>query len=100
MFLRDTAGRLVRRLDTNPVYEREEFTFGPFERVTIPLKDGFVLEGIKSLVPLAAQSELFIVAAQLEGSPALFIVEAGTAGLSVQAEPAMGLRAASTVRAS
>jgi len=60
--------------------------------------DGFVLEGLKSLVPLAAQAELFIVAATLDGSPALFLVESKSAGLSVQKEPAMGLRAASTGR--
>lgn len=61
--------------------------------------DGYVLEGVKSLVPRAAEAELFIVAAHLEGrGPALFIVESSTQGLSVQAEPAMGLRAASTGR--
>lgn len=60
---------------------------------------GFVLEGVKSLVPLAAQAELFIVAAQLENQgPALFIVESSTQGVSIEAEPAMGLRAASTGR--
>lgn len=60
---------------------------------------GYVLEGVKSLVPLAAQAELFIVAAQLENKgPALFIVESSTQGVSIEAEPAMGLRAASTGR--
>jgi dipeptidyl aminopeptidase/acylaminoacyl peptidase len=34
----------VRTLDTNPVYEREQFKFGKHERVKITLKDGFVLE--------------------------------------------------------
>ena len=57
--------------------------------------DGYVLNGLKSLVPRAHEAELFIVAAELEGKgPALFIVESGTAGLSVESEPAMGLRAA------
>lgn len=61
--------------------------------------DGYVLDGVKSLVPRAAQAELFIVAAHLEGrGPALFIVESSTAGLSIQPEPAMGLRAAATGR--
>jgi alkylation response protein AidB-like acyl-CoA dehydrogenase len=59
---------------------------------------GYILDGVKSLVPLAAQAELFIVAAQLDGQPALFIVESKSAGLSVTAEPAMGLRAAATGR--
>ncbi|WP_206362975.1 acyl-CoA dehydrogenase family protein [Stenotrophobium rhamnosiphilum] len=61
--------------------------------------DSFVLQGVKSLVPRAAEAELFIIAAQLEGSgPALFIVESSTPGISIEAEPAMGLRAASTAR--
>jgi alkylation response protein AidB-like acyl-CoA dehydrogenase len=59
-----------------------------------------VLSGVKSLVPRAVDAELFIVAAELEGSdgPALFIVEPGGAGLSVEPEPAMGIRAAATGR--
>jgi alkylation response protein AidB-like acyl-CoA dehydrogenase len=50
------------------------------------------------LVPRAASAELFIVAAALEGAPALFIVESGTNGVLIEGEPAMGLRAASTAR--
>jgi dipeptidyl aminopeptidase/acylaminoacyl peptidase len=41
----------VRKLDTNPVYERNEFKFGKYERVKIPLKDGFVLEGAITYPP-------------------------------------------------
>lgn len=60
---------------------------------------GYVLTGIKSLVPRAADGELFIVAAELEGSgPALFILESRSTGLSVEPEPAMGIRAAGTGR--
>jgi alkylation response protein AidB-like acyl-CoA dehydrogenase len=59
--------------------------------------EGYVLNGVKSLVPLAATAELFVIAAQIEDEgPALFIVESKTPGLSVEAEPAMGLRAAAT----
>jgi alkylation response protein AidB-like acyl-CoA dehydrogenase len=62
-------------------------------------KGGFVLQGAKALVPRARDSELFIVAADLaERGPALFIVESKTAGVSVEAEPAMGIRAAATGR--
>ncbi|MGN6167217.1 MAG: acyl-CoA dehydrogenase family protein [Solirubrobacteraceae bacterium] len=62
---------------------------------------GFVLEGSKALVPRAQDSELFIVAADLaERGPALFIVESRTAGISIEAEPAMGIRAAATGRVS
>ena len=59
---------------------------------------GFVLNGVKSLVPRASTSELFVIAASLEGTPALFVIEPGSNGLSVEPEPAMGLRAAATGR--
>src|SRR5436305_3863680 len=61
--------------------------------------DGYVLEGAKSLVPRAADGELFIVAAELDGTgPALFVVESRESGISVEPEPAMGLRAAGTAK--
>ena len=55
---------------------------------------GYRLDGVKSLVPAAADAEVFIVAAQLNGKPALFIVESSTKGLTVTADPSMGIRAA------
>jgi alkylation response protein AidB-like acyl-CoA dehydrogenase len=55
---------------------------------------GYRLDGVKSLVPAAADAELFIVAAQLNGKPALFIVESSTKGLAVKSDPSMGIRAA------
>jgi hypothetical protein len=74
--------------------------FDPFElRTTARRCDGgFVLDGAKSLVPRVATAELFVVAAALDGAPALFLVESGTSGVSVESEPAMGLRAASMGR--
>lgn len=57
------------------------------------------LSGLKSLVPRAAQAELFVIGADAEGiGPALFLVESSTKGLFVEPEPAMGLRAAATGR--
>ncbi|OBG36384.1 butyryl-CoA dehydrogenase [Mycobacterium alsense] len=55
---------------------------------------GYRLDGVKSLVPAATDAELFIVGAQLDGKPALFIVESSTKGLTVKADPSMGIRAA------
>jgi alkylation response protein AidB-like acyl-CoA dehydrogenase len=55
---------------------------------------GYRLDGVKSLVPAAADAELFIVGAQLNGKPALFIVESSTKGLTVKADPSMGIRSA------
>jgi alkylation response protein AidB-like acyl-CoA dehydrogenase len=57
---------------------------------------GYVLDGVKSLVPLAATAELLVVSASLDGRPVLVLVESSGAGLTVAAEPAMGLRAAAT----
>jgi alkylation response protein AidB-like acyl-CoA dehydrogenase len=58
---------------------------------------GFVLDGVKALVPRAADAELLIVAARLEGhGPALFLVEATTDGVFSKAAPAMAVRAAAT----
>ncbi len=59
---------------------------------------GYRLDGVKSLVPAAADAELFIIGAQLNGKPAMFIVEAETAGLTVKSDPSMGIRAAALGR--
>jgi alkylation response protein AidB-like acyl-CoA dehydrogenase len=59
---------------------------------------GYRITGEKSLVPAAADAELFIVAAQLNGKPALFIVESDSEGLTVTADPSMGVRAAALGR--
>ncbi|HSE69178.1 MAG TPA: acyl-CoA dehydrogenase family protein [Nocardioidaceae bacterium] len=60
--------------------------------------DGFVLAGVKSLVPRGADAELFVVGAMLEGAPRLFLVESGAAGVTIESEPSMGLRAAGLSR--
>ncbi|MEX1140973.1 MAG: acyl-CoA dehydrogenase family protein [Thermoleophilaceae bacterium] len=75
--------------------------FDPLALETSARRDGddWVLDGVKSLVARAADCELFVVAAEAEGiGPALFIVESSTKGLSIEDEPAMGLRAAATGR--
>jgi len=37
-------GRRIRTLDTNPVYERQEYRFGTYEQFQIETSDGFLLE--------------------------------------------------------
>jgi alkylation response protein AidB-like acyl-CoA dehydrogenase len=59
---------------------------------------GYRLSGVKSLVPAAADAELFIVGAQLSGKPALFIVESSTPGVCIKADPSMGIRGAALGR--
>jgi len=76
--------------------------FNPFVLQTTarPGRGGYVLNGAKALVPRAGDSELFVVAAELQDGgpahPALFIVESRTRGVSVAPEPGMGIRAAAT----
>ncbi len=55
---------------------------------------GYRLDGVKSLVVAAKDAELLVVAAQLNGKPALFIVESSSKGLTVTPDPSMGIRAA------
>ncbi len=59
---------------------------------------GFTLNGTKTLVARGAQAELFVVGADLDGTPTLFLVESSTEGLAVEGDPAMGVRAASLTR--
>ncbi|HEX8689861.1 MAG TPA: acyl-CoA dehydrogenase family protein [Solirubrobacterales bacterium] len=73
--------------------------FNPLKLATVARRDGedWVLDGAKALVARASDCELFVVAAEAEGlGPALFVIESGTKGLSVETEPAMGLRPAAT----
>lgn len=70
--------------------------FDPQQLRTTARKSGsqWVLNGEKSLVPLAAEAELFLVAAQTPEGPEVFIVEGGTDGLTTSENPPMGVRAA------
>jgi alkylation response protein AidB-like acyl-CoA dehydrogenase len=72
--------------------------FDPFNLQTKATKsgDGYVLTGVKNLVPRAAEAELFVIAAELDGKPRMFIVESKYEGISVTPEPAMGIRPAAT----
>lgn len=70
--------------------------FDPNALFTRAVRDGgaYVLSGEKVMVPLAEDAELFLVLADLEGKPEAFLIDKGTAGLTVTKEPTMGLRAA------
>lgn len=60
--------------------------------------DGYVLNGTKSLVARGDSAELFVVGAQLDGKPVLFLVESSTDGLAIEGDPAMGVRAATLTK--
>jgi len=75
--------------------------FDPLKLETTAKRKGdeWVLSGAKSLIARATECELFLIAAAVEGKdPALFVVESGAKGLTIEDEPAMGLRPAATGR--
>jgi hypothetical protein len=75
--------------------------FNPFDLRTTAraASGGYVLDGVKALVPRASDAEVFVVAANLDhNGPALFIVESKTPDISVEPDPGMGVRAAGTGR--
>lgn len=74
--------------------------FDPLEPETTGRREGneIVLNGVKSMVPNAGAAELFIVGVNLNGRPALVIVESDTKGLHVEADPSMGVRGAALGR--
>ncbi|MFL5901071.1 MAG: acyl-CoA dehydrogenase family protein [Solirubrobacterales bacterium] len=90
----DTPAAALAMLEPKPLFD-------PLRLETTARRDGddWVLDGTKSLVARPGECELFVVAAEADGlGPALFVLESGTSGLSVEKEPAMGLRPASTGR--
>ncbi|MFC5678808.1 acyl-CoA dehydrogenase family protein [Aeromicrobium endophyticum] len=75
--------------------------FDPFELATTAVENdgGYVLNGVKSAVVRGSEAELFIVAADVRGrGPTLLIVESSTPGVTIEADPSMGLRAAGLSR--
>ena len=75
--------------------------FDPFvlETTATKTESGYTLNGVKSGVVRGKDAELFIVAADLvDSGPALFIIESGNDGVTIEADPSMGLRAAGLSR--
>ena len=93
-YLPDFAGENVPTSAVVIAEPRPLFDAFDLQTKAARVPSGYRLNGVKSFVPAAGSSELFIVGAQLDGRPALFIVESDTRGLSVEADPGMGLRAA------
>ncbi len=74
--------------------------FDPFALTTTAVAQGdsLVLNGTKAIVANAATAELLVVSAMLDGEARLVVVEAATDGVTVEDDPAMGVRAAHTGR--
>jgi alkylation response protein AidB-like acyl-CoA dehydrogenase len=80
-------------MEPQPLYD-------PLKPRTTARTDGdvMVVDGVKALVPAADVADLFVVSVSHDGATRLVIVESGTAGMSTEDDPAMGLRAAATRR--
>lgn len=93
-YLKDFAGENVPQACVAIAEPHPLFDPTALKTTAVRTPSGYRLDGVKSLVPAAANAELFIVAAQLNGKPALFIVESSAKGLTVTPDPSMGIRAA------
>lgn len=93
-YLREFAGDNVPQACVAIAEPQPLFDPTNLKTTAVRTPSGYRLDGVKSLVPAAVDAELFIVAAQLNGKPALFIVESSSPGLTVTADPSMGIRAA------
>lgn len=74
--------------------------FDPLSPTTTATTRGsdLVINGAKSLVVGAAEADLLVISVLVDGAPHLVLVEAGTRGVTVADDPAMGIRAACTGR--
>jgi alkylation response protein AidB-like acyl-CoA dehydrogenase len=93
-YLKEFAGENVPQACVAIAEPQPLFDPTRLKTTAVRTPSGYRLDGVKSLVPAAADAELFIVGAQLNCKPALFIVESSAKGLTVKADPSMGIRAA------
>lgn len=93
-YLKEFAGENVPQACVAIAEPQPLFDPTRLKTTAVRTPSGYRLDGVKSLVPAAADAELFIVGAQLNGRPALFIVDSSAQGLTVRADPSMGIRAA------
>jgi alkylation response protein AidB-like acyl-CoA dehydrogenase len=97
-YLKEFAGEKVPQACVAIAEPHALFDPTALRTTAVRTPSGYRLNGVKSLVPAAADAELFVIGAQLNGKPALFIVESASEGLTVKADPSMGIRAAALGR--
>jgi alkylation response protein AidB-like acyl-CoA dehydrogenase len=97
-YLKEFAGENVPQACVAIAEPHPLFDPTALKTTAVRTPSGYRLDGVKSLVPAAAKAELLIVAAQLNGKPALFVVESSAKGITVTPEPSMGVRAAALGR--
>ncbi|YAL82199.1 acyl-CoA dehydrogenase family protein [Dermacoccaceae bacterium W4C1] len=90
---KDPAAGALALMEPQPLFD-------PLQPQTHGSADGndLVLNGVKAMVPQATEADIYIVSALVAGEPRLVILESGTPGLSVEADPGMGVRASATAK--
>src|ERR1700745_347581 len=79
-YLKEFAGESVPQACVTIAEPQPLFDPTALKTTAVRTPSGYQLDGVKALVPAVANAELFIVAAQLNGKPALFIVESSSNG--------------------
>lgn len=97
-YLKEFAGESVPQSCVAIAEPHALFDPTALKTTAVRTPSGYRIDGVKSLVPAAADAELFVVAAQLNGRPAMFIVEADSPGITVTEDRSMGIRAAALGR--
>ncbi|MEF9957515.1 MAG: acyl-CoA dehydrogenase family protein [Acinetobacter sp.] len=80
------------------VFQETTPAFNPFQLKTkaTATNGQFTITGEKSLVILGQHADLFLVSAEFNGQPDIFVVQSNET-ISIKANPAMGLKATETV---
>src|SRR6202023_2435891 len=86
-YLKEFAGENVPQACVAITEPQPLFDPTALKTTAVRTPSGYRLDGVKSLVPAAANAELFVVGAQLNGKAAVFIVESSAKGLTVKADP-------------
>ena len=86
-YLTEFAGENVPQACLAIAEPRPLFDPTALKTTAVRTPSGYRLDGVKSLVVAAKEAELLIVAAQLNGKPALFIVESSSKGRSEHGNP-------------
>ena len=97
-YLKEFAGENVPQACVAIAEPHALFDPTALKTTAVRTPSGYRIDGVKSLIPAAADAELFVVAAQLNGRPAMFIVEADSPGITVTEDRSMGIRAAALGR--
>ena len=89
-YLKEFAGENVPQACLAIAEPQPLFDPTSLKTTAVRTPSGYRLDGVKSLVVAAKDAELLVVAAQLNGKPALFIVESSSKGLTVTPDPEHG----------